>query len=82
VGIGKLAHRLDAALVVALPRRRGLHPGRGALEQLDPERAFRRRHMLGNARLGGVFPGGGAGEGAFLADCDDGVDLPESDFSH
>ena len=81
-GVLERADRLDAALVVAQARRRRGHAGRRALEQLDPERALDRRHMLGNAGLGGVFPLGGAGEGAFLADRDDGADLPQRDIRH
>ena len=81
-GVGELADRLDAALVVALPGRRRLHAGRGALEQLDAERALGRGDMLGNAGLRGVFARRGAGERAFLAHRDDGPDLPERDFSH
>ena len=38
--------------------------------------------MLGNAGLGGVFALGRAGEGAFLADGDDGADLPQGDIAH
>ncbi len=55
VGALELADRLDAALVVAQPRRRRLHPARRALEQLDAERALDRGDVLRNAGLRGVF---------------------------
>src|SRR5450830_1632964 len=81
-GVLQRADRLHAAFVVAQARRRRRHAPRRALEQLDPELALDRRHMLRNARLGGVFPFGRTGEGGFLADRDDGADLPQGDITH
>src|SRR5262245_41214817 len=82
VGVFKPADRLDAALVVALPRRRRHDAARRALEQLDPERALDGGDMLRDARLGGVLARGGARERAFLADRDHGADLAERDVGH
>ena len=76
------ANRLHAALVVTHAGRRRCHASGAALEQLDPELTLDRRHMLRNARLGGVFTLGGARKRAFLADRDDGADLAEGDVAH
>ena len=81
-GVLERAHRLDAAFVVAQARWRRLHAAALALEQLDAERALDRGHVLRDARLGGVFALGRAGEGAFLAHGDDGADLAEGDVTH
>jgi hypothetical protein len=49
------ADRLDAALVVAQPRRRRHDAARRSLEQLDAERCARLRDVLRDAGLGGVL---------------------------
>ena len=80
VGVFEPADRLDAALVVAQPRRRRHDAARRALEQLHAERALDRGDVLRDAGLGGVLALGRARERAFLADGDDGADLPKRDI--
>ena len=81
-GVLQRADRFHAALVVAQARRRRRHAAGRALEQLDAKLALGRRHVLRDARLGGVLARRRAGEGAFLADRDDGADLSERDIAH
>ena len=75
-GLIECADGGDAMLVIAKAGRRRRHRAGRTLEQLDLERALDRRDVLRNAGLGGVLARGGAGERAFLADRDDGADLP------
>ncbi len=70
--------RIDAAAVIAQPGGRRRDAGRAAIEQPHAQRLLDRRHMLGDAGLGGMLPLGGTGEGAFLAHGDDGLDLAEA----
>jgi hypothetical protein len=80
VGVFEPADRLDAALVIAQPRRRRRDPARRPFEQLYTERAFDGGDVLGDAGLGRVLALRRAGERAFLTDGDDGTNLPKRDI--
>ncbi len=81
-GFLERADGADTALVIAQARRRRRDPTGNALEQPDAELPLHRRHVLGNARLCGVFPLRRARERALLADRDDGSNLTEGNVAH
>src|SRR5262249_28137331 len=82
MGMLEAAEGFDEILVITQPRRRRHDAARGALKQLDAERALDRGDVLRNAGLRRVLALGGARERTLLTGSDDGANLAQRDVGH